>query len=210
MLRGIDLALFPGECVALMGSSGSGKTTLLHCLAGINTNYRGRVIVQGDSLSELSSAARARKRLAGIGLVFQFGELLPELSVEENVALPARLCGKPASVAMPAARVLLRRLGLGERAGAAVRELSGGEVQRVAIARSLVNRPGLLLADEPTGALDEETSVAVIELLLHAARLDGAAVVIATHDPLVAGYADRVVRLVHGGLGSGPLVGVDR
>lgn len=201
--RLLDRAAFAaetGECVAVMGPSGSGKTSLLNCLSGITRPTTGAVRLDGTELSALGNAARAAFRLRRVGLVFQAGELLPELTVAENVALPLRLQGVARREADARALAWLERLGLGDRGAAHPDVLSGGEVQRVGIARALAHGPALVLADEPTGALDEANAVRVAELLVGTAKDLGATVVVATHDPLVAARADRVLRLHEGRL----------
>lgn len=197
VLDGADLVVGAGETLAVMGPSGSGKTTLLHCIAGLLRPTEGTISVAGHEVSGRSERRRAALRLAEVGLVFQLGELLPELTVRENVGLPLQLRRAP-----DPARVeeLLGTLGLGDRRDALPVDLSGGEVQRVAIARALVGRPAVLLADEPTGALDAEMSGAVCDLLLEAAERDDVAVVVATHDPSVAARLDGLVRLRTGRL----------
>lgn len=188
-----------GECLAVMGPSGSGKTSLLNCLSGIAMPTSGWVWAAGTELTALGLSRRTEFRLRHIGMVFQFGELLPELSALENVALPLRLMGTSRREAERRASGWLDRLGLDD--GKAHPEtLSGGEIQRVAIARALAHEPRLVLADEPTGALDEENSLRVVELLVGAAKDLGAAVIVATHDPLVASSTDRVLRLLDGRL----------
>lgn len=194
----LDVAI--GECVAIMGRSGSGKTTLLNCLAGIITPDSGQTWLGSERLDLGSAATRARRRLHDIGLVFQFGELLPELSVLENVSLPARLAGHDARLAEERSVELLKMLGMSTRKTARPSTLSGGEVQRVSIARAFVNAPKLVLADEPTGALDDDNARTVGRLLSEIAPERGAAVVIATHDPDLASLADRRLRLMHGRL----------
>jgi ABC-type lipoprotein export system ATPase subunit len=170
---------------------------LLHCLAGLRVPDDGHVVVDGAVVSAMSARRRARFRLGHVGMVFQFGELLQELTVAENVALPLRLRGEP-----DGGRVVevLASVGLADRAGAMPGQLSGGEVQRAAIARAVAGRPRLLLADEPTGALDEDLSQAVAELLVATARAAGAVLVVATHDPIVAGAIGSTVRLRRGKL----------
>jgi ABC-type lipoprotein export system ATPase subunit len=202
LLDGLDLTATPGECIAVMGPSGSGKTSLLNCLCGIVRPTSGSVRVCGVEISQLGESRRAHFRLRRIGMVFQFGELLPELSVLENVALPLRLMGVTRTEAECRAVDWLERLGLGARGGAHPDVLSGGEVQRAGIARALVHAPALVLADEPTGSLDEENAGIVAGMLVGAAKDLGATVVIATHDPLVASVADRVLRLRDGRLGT--------
>lgn len=200
LLSGVDLSVQMGECVVVMGRSGSGKTTLLHCLAGIKSSDSGEVWVGEHRLDSLSVAQRARRRLHDIGLVFQFGELLPELSVLENVSLPALLAGVKRTAAEARSEELLATLGLAGMQEKATPTLSGGEAQRVAIARALVNRPTLVLADEPTGALDERNAETVGAVLIEAARVSGAAVVIATHDLNLARLGDRQLHFEQGQL----------
>ncbi|MEJ7652581.1 MAG: ABC transporter ATP-binding protein [Chloroflexia bacterium] len=198
VMDGVELAVHAGECVAVMGPSGSGKTSLLNCLCGITTPSSGAVRVGGTDLGCLRLSKRSAFRLRHVGMVFQFGELLPELSALENVALPLRLQGISRTEAEAAARRWLDRVDLAGRGEAHSDALSGGEVQRIGIARALAHAPLLVLADEPTGALDEENGMLVAGLLVGAAKELGAAVVIATHDPLVAQQADRVLRLREG------------
>lgn len=190
----------PGECLAVMGPSGSGKTSLLNCLCGITTPTSGSVTVDETELTGLGLSKRTAFRLRRIGMVFQYGELLPELTVLENVALPLRLMGSSRDEAERRAFEWLDRLGLEERSGAHPDVLSGGEVQRIGIARALAHQPRLVLADEPTGALDEANSELVVGLLVGIAKESDATVVVATHDPLVASRADRVLRLLEGRL----------
>lgn len=197
VLDGVDLELTSGQSLAVMGPSGSGKTTLLHCIAGLRPITDGEVHIDGTAMERTSERGRSRVRLRKIGIVFQFGELLPELRVVENVALPLRLRGDKDTAA---AHATLTQLGLGDRADSFPVELSGGEVQRAAIARAVVGSPRLLLADEPTGALDEDLSQLVCELLIDSARILGSALLVATHDQLVAEAMDSVARLRHGKL----------
>jgi putative ABC transport system ATP-binding protein len=192
-LRGASVSVAAGEILAVMGPSGSGKSTLLHCLAGILVPDAGEVRFAGRRLDTLGEAERSALRRDRFGFVFQFGQLVPELSAEENVALPLLLGGIRRREALTQARAWLDRLGL---AGLETRrggELSGGEAQRVALARGLVTRPEVLFADEPTGALDSLTGEQVMELLVAAVRAQGTTVVLVTHEPRVAAYADREV-----------------
>lgn len=201
ILDGAMLSVEPNECVALVGPSGSGKTTLINVLAGIITPQHGSVSVAGAELTTLNGGRRADHRRRYVGLVFQFGELLVELNVIENVALPLQLSGDLARrQALEVARSQLRSVGMEQLADESVDNLSGGEVQRVGIARALVASPSVLLADEPTGNLDEDNAHQVTTLLVEQSHRSGAAAVIATHDPAVAAMCDRVVRLVHGEL----------
>lgn len=200
LLNDVGFVVGSGECLVLVGPSGSGKTSLLNCLCGINSPTSGSVRVNGVDLTSLRFSKRSAFRLRHIGMVFQFGELLPELSVLENVALPVRLMGLHRFDAERQASKWLNLLGLEEQSDAHPDELSGGEIQRAGIARALVHRPGLILADEPTGALDEQDTKRIAELLAGVAKESGAAVIVATHDPIVASTADRVLRLRDGAL----------
>ena len=192
-LRGATLAVGTGEIVAVMGPSGSGKTTLLHCLAGILTPDSGEVLIGGRRIDTLGETARSRLRRERFGFVFQFGQLVPELTAEENVALPLLLGGVRRAAAVAAARVWLERLELDGLGGRRSGELSGGQAQRVALARGLVAGPEVLFADEPTGSLDSLTGEHVMDLLVGNAREQGTTVVLVTHEPRVAAYADREV-----------------
>ncbi|MGH3499642.1 MAG: ABC transporter ATP-binding protein [Nocardioidaceae bacterium] len=195
LLAEVDFAVAAGELVALLGPSGVGKTSLLNCLSGLTRPVSGVVAVDGEELSRLSAAKRAAFRLRRIGMVFQFAELLPELTALDNVALPSRLMGTPRQAAESRAKLWLERLEVSEQAGSHPDDLSGGEQQRVALARALAHEPSLLLADEPTGMLDEVNTANVVALLGKAAREWGSAVVVATHDASVAAAADRVLRI---------------
>ncbi|WP_242340707.1 ABC transporter ATP-binding protein [Anaeromyxobacter sp. SG66] len=198
-LRGVSGEVPAGRIVAVTGRSGSGKSTLLHLAAGIDAPTSGEVVLLGRSLAALSDRERTRLRRDHVGLVFQFFHLLPHLSVEENVLVPALVAGDPLREAAARARGLLARVGLEARAGDAVQKLSGGEMQRVALCRALLRRPRLLLADEPTGNLDEESGERVMELLLGLARGEGSAVLFATHSRELAARADETWTL-HSGL----------
>ena len=188
-----SLVLRPGEVVALLGPSGSGKSTLLHCLAGILRPDAGSVLYRGRRLDSASDAARSRIRRDDFGFVFQFGQLVPELTAAENVALPLRLAGVPAAEARTRAGEWLSKVDVAELAGRRPGELSGGQQQRVAVARALVGGPRVVFADEPTGALDSFNGEMVMDLLTSTARQLGAAVVLVTHDHRVAAYSDREV-----------------
>jgi len=192
-LRGASVAVAGGEILAIMGPSGSGKSTLLHCLAGIFTPDRGEVWFDGSRLDTMSEADRTRLRRTAFGFVFQFGQLVPELTAADNVALPLLLNRVSRRAAYKSAGSWLDRLGLGDKGGRRTGELSGGEAQRVAIARALGLGPALIFADEPTGSLDSLTGEKVMELLVALAREGGTTVVLVTHDARVAAYADRVV-----------------
>jgi putative ABC transport system ATP-binding protein len=194
----LSLQVAEGECLALLGPSGSGKSTLLNLIAGLDRPTEGTVTVGGTRVDRLSEAAAARYRRATIGLVFQFFNLLDDLTVADNVLLPAQIAGQSAAKSRRRARELLEALGIDRHADAYPGRLSGGERQRVAVARALMNRPPLLLADEPTGALDTASGAEVRKLLvdLHA---DGQTIVLVTHDEALAStVATRTVRLVDG------------
>ncbi|MEU8362210.1 ABC transporter ATP-binding protein [Nonomuraea sp. NPDC048882] len=192
-LREADLAVEAGEILAVMGPSGSGKSTLLHCLAGIFTPDSGEVWFGERRLDTMSDAGRTKLRRTAFGFVFQFGQLVPELSVADNVALPLLLGRVRRKEAYARAAGWLERLGLAELGGRRTGQLSGGQAQRVAIARALVLGPRVLFADEPTGALDSLTGEHVMELLVGLAREEGTTVIVVTHDARVAAFADREV-----------------
>jgi putative ABC transport system ATP-binding protein len=192
-LAGASLAVPRGEIVAVMGPSGSGKSTLLHCLAGIFPPDKGEIWFDGERLDTLSDARRTELRRSAFGFVFQFGQLVPELTVTDNIALPLLLSKRNRKSAYAAAQEWLARLELDGLGGRRTGELSGGQAQRVALARAMVAKPKLLFADEPTGSLDTLTGELVMELLVSTAREDGATVVLVTHDARVAAYADREV-----------------
>ena len=201
-LRGATVTVARGEIVAVMGPSGSGKSTLLHCLAGIYTPDRGEVWFDGRRIDTLTETKRTELRRAAFGFVFQFGQLVPELTAHENIALPLLLAKVPRRKAYAAAEPWFDRLGLDGLAGRRTGELSGGQAQRVAIARALVAGPRVLFADEPTGALDSLTGETVLDLLVDSARAAGATVVMVTHDARVAAYADREVVVRDGRAGA--------
>jgi putative ABC transport system ATP-binding protein len=192
-LRGASLRVRAGEIVAIMGPSGSGKSTLLHCLAGILVPDEGEVWFGGRRLDTLSDDQRSELRRDRFGFVFQFGQLVPELTAEENVALPLLLSGTRRGPAMTTARKWFGTLDLDGLQCRRSGELSGGQAQRVALARSLVASPGILFADEPTGSLDSMSGEMVMNLLTAAAREHGTTVILVTHDARVAAYADREV-----------------
>ena len=192
-LRGASIAVGAGEIVAVMGPSGSGKSTLLHCLAGILPPDEGEVWFAGQRLDTLTETQRSELRRDKFGFVFQSGQLVPELTAEENVALPLLLSGTRRGPAMTAARHWFPVLGLDGLEGRRSGELSGGQAQRVALARGLVAGPQVLFADEPTGSLDSMSGELVMDLLTAAARQHGTTVVLVTHDARVAAYADREV-----------------
>jgi predicted ABC-type transport system involved in lysophospholipase L1 biosynthesis ATPase subunit len=195
VLRGIDIDIAAGESVFLCGASGAGKTTLLYTLAGLETPEAGTVEFEGQSLYGLSGNTLARLRNKRMGFVFQSYFLLPELTALENVLLPALIRGKSE---LARGRDLLQRVGLSERIDHLPAELSGGEQQRVAIARSLINDPAILFADEPTGNLDSKNGEVIINLLLDLSKADGRTLVVVTHDENLASRGDRVVRIVDG------------
>ncbi|GAA1502767.1 ABC transporter ATP-binding protein [Streptomyces synnematoformans] len=192
-LDGADFAIAAGETVAVMGPSGSGKSTLLHCLAGIVPADAGTVTYAGRDLAALSDGERSALRRREFGFVFQFGQLVPELTCVENVALPLRLTGLGRRDAERAARPWLERLEVDDVTHKRPGEISGGQGQRVAVARALATTPRVVFADEPTGALDSLNGERVMELLTAAAQDSGAAVVLVTHEARVAAYADREV-----------------
>jgi putative ABC transport system ATP-binding protein len=196
-LRGVDLAVAHGEFVAVTGPSGCGKSTLLNLLGGLDRPTGGEVRLGGERLDDASEARRARLRRRELGFVFQFFNLIANLSVADNVELPALLAGVPTREARGRTAELLERLGLAEVAGRVPGDLSGGQQQRVAIARALVNRPGVLLADEPTGNLDTAAAREVITILRER-HAEGQAIVLVTHDLRSASAADRVVRMRDG------------
>lgn len=192
-LRGVDVIIRKGEIVAVMGPSGSGKSTLLHCLAGVITPDAGEVTIDDTQVSALTEDQRSRFRLTRLGFVFQFGQLLPELSAEDNVALPLMLAGTRRAKALVQAHLWLGRLGLQGMERRLPSELSGGQAQRVAVARGLVNSPEVLFADEPTGSLDSLTAERVMETLIEVVRDTGTTLVIVTHDARVASKSDREI-----------------
>jgi lipoprotein-releasing system ATP-binding protein len=200
VLRHLSLAVERGEMVAIVGASGVGKSTLLHVLGGLDRADAGAVRIDDVVLTELADRDRVSFRNAHVGFVFQFHHLLPEFSAQENVAMPLRIARQKRAEARPRAEQLLRRVGLAERFTHRPGMLSGGEQQRVAMARALAMRPALLLADEPTGNLDEHTAETLHELLREMHREQGLTSVIATHNPRLAAQCDRVLRLEEGTL----------
>jgi putative ABC transport system ATP-binding protein len=199
-LRGPSVTVTAGEIVAVTGPSGSGKSTLLHCLAGILVPDSGEVRFDGTRLDTLDEVTRTRVRRDNFGIVFQFGGLVPELTAAENVALPLLLGGRDRRTAVATAGDWLSRLDVGGCAEIRPGDLSGGQAQRVAVARALATEPRVIFADEPTGALDTVAGENVLGLLLAAARDRGTAVVLVTHDNQVAAYADREIVLRDGSL----------
>jgi putative ABC transport system ATP-binding protein len=200
-LRGASVAVAAGEMLAVMGPSGSGKSTLLHCLAGILIPDSGEVWFDGHRVDTMSESQRSALRRDRFGFVFQFGQLVPELTAEENVALPLLFSGARRASALADARPWFERLGLDGLERRRSGELSGGQAQRVALARGLVGRPRVLFADEPTGSLDSLTGEHVMNLMVAAARQEGTTVVLVTHEARIAAYAHREV-IVRDGLAS--------
>jgi putative ABC transport system ATP-binding protein len=192
-LDGASIAVSPGEVVAVVGPSGSGKSTLLHCAAGILRPDAGEIWFDGRRVDTLGESARSALRRSAFGFVFQFGQLVPELTAAENIALPLMLNGTSRRGALAEARRWLAQLDLAEAAGKRPGELSGGEGQRVAVARALAHRPRVVFADEPTGSLDSLSGELVMNLLVSLAGDEGAAIVIVTHDARTAAYARRDV-----------------
>jgi putative ABC transport system ATP-binding protein len=197
-LAGVDLALAPGEFVSVEGPSGCGKTTLLNLLGLLDQPTEGAIEFDGAPVARLPERERARRRLTGVGFIFQRFYLLPTLTAEENIALPMRGAGRPAAARVARTRQLLESVGLTDRRNSHPHQLSGGEEQRVAIARALANEPGLLLADEPTGELDRANTEVVLDLLVEAQRKTGATLVLATHNPAVAKRARRHLTMADG------------
>lgn len=199
VLRGVDLRVDRGESISIRGESGSGKTTLLNLIAGLERADSGHLEWSGTAIESLRNDALARRRSRYLGMVFQSYFLVPELNAIDNVVLAARVARQPLKIARERAVALLTRVGLAERLESAPTTLSGGERQRVAVARALINQPALVLADEPTGNLDERSSEEVLSLLLSVARDEGASLVLVTHNPAHAARTDRRT-LLHGGV----------
>ncbi|MET4132064.1 lipoprotein-releasing system ATP-binding protein [Porphyrobacter sp. MBR-155] len=203
VLRGVDLDIMPGEIVALLGPSGSGKSTMLQAVGLLEGGFEGSISVAGERAEELASDQRTRLRREHLGFVYQFHHLLPDFDARENVVMPQMILGTPRADCEERADSLLTSLGLGERLTHRPSQLSGGEQQRVAVARALANRPMLVLADEPTGNLDEHTADKVLEQFLALVRGEGSAALVATHNERLARRMDRVVRLHDGVLTHG-------
>ena len=200
VLRGVDLAVMPGEIVALLGPSGSGKSTLLQAVGLLEGGFGGEIAIAGNAAQKSDAHARTLLRRDHLGFVYQFHPLLPDFNARENVVLPQLVADVPRDAAEARAEELLTALGLGHRLEHRPSQLSGGEQQRVAVARGLANRPKLVLADEPTGNLDEATSDKVLEQFLELVRGEGSAALVATHNERLAARMDRVVRLHDGKL----------
>jgi putative ABC transport system ATP-binding protein len=207
-LRGASVSAAAGEIIAIMGPSGSGKSTLLHCMAGIFKPDSGQIWFDGTRLDELNETKRTELRRTAFGFVFQFGQLVPELSTADNIALPLLLNRVRRKTAYQAAQSWLVRLGLADLGARRTGELSGGQAQRVALARALAPRPKVIFADEPTGSLDSLASENVMDLLVSIAREEGTTVVLVTHDARLAAYADREA-IVRDGKVTAPLDPVD-
>ena len=200
ILHDLSLELAAGQYVAIVGESGAGKSTLLNLIAGLDRPDGGRIEIGGDDIGALDEAGRTRLRRQRVGFVFQAFHILPHLTVAQNVELPLVLLGVATDERRARAQALLADVGLGDRGSSAPRELSGGELQRVAVARALVHRPALLLADEPTGNLDPETADGVLTLLASTIRRSGACGILVTHSQHAAATADRVLQLRQGAL----------
>ena len=206
VLRGVTLDVASGEFVCVMGPSGSGKTTLLHLISGLDQPSGGRVELGGEDLGRMSEAQRTKKRRETVGYVFQFFNLLPNLDVMENVGLPLAIAGKNPDQEAERLDAILRKLGIGAKKKSLPHQLSGGEMQRVSIARALAGGQPLLLADEPTGNLSQKAGAGVMEILRRCADEDGRTVLLVTHNPRDAAFADRVLFLVDGELAKEPVL----
>ena len=200
VLTGVDLSVKPGEFISIMGQSGSGKSTLLHVLGALDAPTKGEVLLSGRNYKSLGSSQAARLRSAEVGFIFQFHHLLPEFTALENVLIPGMIQRRPTGWLIDRATQLLRSVGLGERLLHVPSKLSGGEQQRVALARSIMNDPKVVLADEPTGDLDQKTGQQVMDFILKQTVGQGRSLVMATHDPGIAGRANRCYRLDAGRL----------
>lgn len=201
-LRGVSIKILPGEIVAITGPSGCGKSTLLHILGALDTPTSGQAYLEGHPLHSLDDDKLTELRRHKIGFIFQFFHLLPTLTVEENVLLPLLLAGRVTPPAKSRARELLSAVGLSDRSHHRPHQLSGGQLQRAAVARALIHRPSVLLADEPTGNLDSASSTIVIQLLTQLARNEKTTVILVTHSDRIAAAADRQIALVDGRLAS--------
>lgn len=194
----VSLRVERGASVALMGSSGSGKSSLLHCLAGVIVPDKGEVLVDGADISQLSDRERSRLRLEQMGVVFQYGDLVPELTLIENVMLPLQLLGTRNTAARTRALELLETLGIADLADSRTGAVSGGQAQRAAVARAMVHAPKIVLADEPTGALDSINAEAVLDALVEMTRNTGTSLLVVTHDNIVASHLDTLVTMYDG------------
>jgi lipoprotein-releasing system ATP-binding protein len=210
VLKGVDLGIAPGEIVALLGASGAGKSTLLQAAGLLEGGFGGEISIAGQRVDHLSADARTALRRTKLGFVYQFHHLLPDFSAEENVMLPQLIAGVNKQAAQMRARSVLGDLGLGERLSHKPAQLSGGEQQRVAVARALANEPLLILADEPTGNLDEATGRRVLNEFIRLARARGSAALVATHNQELARSMDRVVVLKEGTIVADPMQGKGR
>ena len=208
-LAGVSINISVGESVAIMGPSGSGKSTLLHCLSGVLVPDQGSVSFGGTEISGLTDARRSHLRLRELGFVFQDSQLIPELPARENVALPLMLTGTPTRSALRAADDMLARLGLADLKGRRPAQMSGGQAQRIAIARALVSSPRAIFADEPSGALDQATGHEMMQLLTAAVSMAGATLVVATHDVNVARWCSRLIEIRDGLVHSDRLLNVN-
>jgi putative ABC transport system ATP-binding protein len=202
-LSGAAVRIEAGDRVAVMGPSGSGKSTLVHAIAGVVAPDAGEVWFEGERLDTRSEAARSRVRLARMGLVFQFGDLVPELTLVENVMLPLQVLGVRSAAARARALEVMDELGVAGWADRRTGAVSGGQAQRAAVARALVHRPSLVLADEPTGALDSLTAERVLDAMVEASAASGAALVVVTHDPTVASHLDGLITVRDGRVTAG-------
>ncbi len=198
VLKGVDLAVQPGEIVGLLGPSGSGKSTMLQAVGLLEGGFTGSIRIAGQEASQLNSNGRTLLRKTALGFIYQFHHLLPDFTARENVMLPQLIMDQTREAASDRAAELLSRLGLAQRLDHRPTQLSGGEQQRVAVARALANRPKVVLADEPTGNLDEATADIVFQEFLHLVREEGSAALVATHNERLASRMDRVVRLHDG------------
>ncbi len=200
VLNGITLEMLPGEVVAILGTSGCGKTTFLNIAAGLERPTGGEIFIHGHALNKISEKEMAAFRRRYIGFVFQLYNLIPSLTALENAVLPLIFEGVPAQIREKRGRELLQAMGLGDRLRHKPNELSGGQRQRISLARAMINNPRLIFADEPTGNLDSKTTGEILQLLLASVRERGQTLLLVTHDPEVAAYADRIVEMVDGRL----------